>query len=516
MFRKLVSNLPFSPQMLSQLSFYGKRLSRENATRKLVVVFAIMAMVVQFFGFVAPAERTNASSTNDVVRGGITGPTADPKTNMLRAYDADKTIRDLFDYYGISRAAIERTYVGHNINSSSGVYSVGREPSPTGADVEQISVPGQTFHVRPLSSWGAGVNYPALHGARSNGEEFWIIYDCGNLVTRTVPRKPPPPPQHPRFNLKKEVIAQKPILVGELFKYRITINNTGDIALNDKHFRDILPPGIEPVRQPGENYQYEPALRRLTFTLNNFPPGSTKTREFTVRATQSVQLDKDLENLACLEVVEVPGVAICDNVFVKIRKEGVPELSKKVANHSRPKDSPEYLDANNTTVNRGETIQYTLFVKNPGTIKINNFVIQDNLKDILEYADVVNTNGGKVENGIISWPAVDIKPGETIAKIFTVKIKDPIPTTPTSASDPISFDGCLDNAYGEVKTRICVEKPVPKVLEETASELPNTGVSLNVVMTTLFVVFAAYFFLRNRQLVKEIGIIKKEYTGRGA
>ena len=46
MFRKLVSNLPFSPQLFTQLSFYGKRLSREGATRKLVVVFALMAVAL--------------------------------------------------------------------------------------------------------------------------------------------------------------------------------------------------------------------------------------------------------------------------------------------------------------------------------------------------------------------------------------------------------------------------------------------------------------------------------------
>jgi uncharacterized repeat protein (TIGR01451 family) len=252
------------------------------------------------------------------------------------------------------------------------------------------------------------------------------------------------------------------------------------------------------------------------FDVGNLAVGQEVLKTFKVKATEGVKIDTDLENIACVTTNRNPTLPKCDNIFIKIRKEGVPKLSKKVANLSRPKDHPEYLDANNSTIHGGEELQYTLFVTNPGNIKIEKYVVEDNIKDILEYADVTETNGAKVENGVIRWDPIDIKPGETIAKIFKVRVKNPVPNTPVSTSDPLSFDLCMDNVFGDSEIRVCIDKPVPKVLEETAAELPNTGVSLNVVLTTLFVIFASYFFLRNRQLVKEIGIIKKEYTGRGA
>lgn len=47
MFRKIVSQLSFSPALVGQLSFYAKRLRKEQATRRLGLVFVAMALVVQ-------------------------------------------------------------------------------------------------------------------------------------------------------------------------------------------------------------------------------------------------------------------------------------------------------------------------------------------------------------------------------------------------------------------------------------------------------------------------------------
>lgn len=62
MFRKLVSNLPFSPALVGQLGFYARRLSKEQATRQLGLIFTVLAITVQGLALLSPPEPTYASS----------------------------------------------------------------------------------------------------------------------------------------------------------------------------------------------------------------------------------------------------------------------------------------------------------------------------------------------------------------------------------------------------------------------------------------------------------------------
>ncbi len=61
MFRKLVSNLAFSPALVGQLGFYAKRLRKEEATRRAGLVFVALALVVQSFSVFSPPESATVS-----------------------------------------------------------------------------------------------------------------------------------------------------------------------------------------------------------------------------------------------------------------------------------------------------------------------------------------------------------------------------------------------------------------------------------------------------------------------
>jgi len=66
MFRKLVSSLPFSPALVGQLGFYARRLSREQATRRLGLIFTMLALMVQGLALISPPDQTFAASpTNE-------------------------------------------------------------------------------------------------------------------------------------------------------------------------------------------------------------------------------------------------------------------------------------------------------------------------------------------------------------------------------------------------------------------------------------------------------------------
>ena len=66
MFRRLVSNLSFSPALVGQLGFYARRLRKEEATRRLGLVFTALALVVQSLAVFSPPEAANAATPGQV------------------------------------------------------------------------------------------------------------------------------------------------------------------------------------------------------------------------------------------------------------------------------------------------------------------------------------------------------------------------------------------------------------------------------------------------------------------
>ena len=108
MFKKLISSLPFSPALVGQLGFYAKRLKKEEATRKLGLIFTALALLVQSFAVFQAPEAANAASSNDMVYGGFT-----TREQFLSNYDANKdNLKDVLKAVGITRADIVNTTYG--------------------------------------------------------------------------------------------------------------------------------------------------------------------------------------------------------------------------------------------------------------------------------------------------------------------------------------------------------------------------------------------------------------------
>ena len=61
MFRKLVSNLPFSPSLIGQLGLYAQRLKREQAVRRVGLVFTVFALIIQSLVVFNPPMSANAT-----------------------------------------------------------------------------------------------------------------------------------------------------------------------------------------------------------------------------------------------------------------------------------------------------------------------------------------------------------------------------------------------------------------------------------------------------------------------
>lgn len=187
-------------------------------------------------------------------------------------------------------------------------------------------------------------------------------------------------------------------------------------------------------------------------------------------------------------------------------------LACMIISKSATNPTQGWSDANGKTAKAGDTIVYTLNAKNGGQTVVKGFVMQENLNDVLDYATVVDLQGGTLApDNQVSWPAADISSGATISRTVTVKVKDQIPQTPTSTSDPAHFDLVMTNVYGN-SINIAVPGGIVKTIS-SATTLVNTGPGTSMVLTSALVVMAGYFFARSRLLYKESYIVIHESSG---
>ena len=192
----------------------------------------------------------------------------------------------------------------------------------------------------------------------------------------------------------------------------------------------------------------------------------------------------------------------------------VPGISamKKAKNITKKLDN-----ADGTTASAGDIIEYTVITTNSGTGPANGYIIKpDSLGPVLEYADMLDSPEATFDKTSqqLSWPAVTIKPGDTVSKTFQVKVKNPVPSTAPSLSDPAGKQYIICNKYGN---NICIniDRPLPAKVEQVVTKLPQTGSGSSLFATFLLVCVLGFFYTRSKILAKEVEIVRYEYS-RGA
>lgn len=199
MFRKLVSSVSFSPALVGQLGFYARRLRKEEATRRLGLIFTALSLVVQSFIVFAPPEPANAASSSDYIYGGVSS-----KADYLSYFDRNvNNLKTILTSLGITRSEISNASENQYIRSTSTnpkYYLWGREHRYSYTQGERaytVYVDGGSkttkTYARPMSLFG---NYTSkvMVGRSDKVGWFALVYSCGNLVTTELPPPPPPPP----------------------------------------------------------------------------------------------------------------------------------------------------------------------------------------------------------------------------------------------------------------------------------------------------------------------------------
>lgn len=235
---------------------------------------------------------------------------------------------------------------------------------------------------------------------------------------------------------------------------------------------------------------------------HSFPsPGTYSVRASLNATSGSVQSS---QTCALNETIEKPN-----NPVARI------STDKKVSNITQ-----KITDANNTTAQAGDLLRYTLIISNTGDATANNLALSgeygESIADILEYANLTDKGDASYNptTQSLTWAPVTIAAGDNIEKTFTITVKNPLPSTPASLSNPMSFDYVLHNKYGRAVV-IKLNKPATKVIEQTTATLPNTGPGTGMIISAGIVMVIAYFFYRSKLLSTELEIVQRDFSSGG-
>jgi hypothetical protein len=524
MFRKIVSNLPFSPALVGQLGFYAKRLRKEEATRRIGLIFTALALVVQGFAVFTPPESANAANGNDIIYGGFKS-----KNELLEIYDRNrdsaghKDLQQIYTYYGITRQDIvnAKWTTFNSQDQGNKIQSIGRSTVSFQSTPRKITGTSTTIYERQLSKFDTtdwskrnGTTYQAIVGKRAiDGQWFAIIAACGNAAVVNLPPAPkaacssltitPISRTKFRFNAKASTSSGATIT-----SYTYTLkDDTSKTVHTAKQSSSATTNAIEYDFTQDGSYVAEVVVS----TSIGDKAGGDCTQSLTVSPEPRCPLNPDL-------VESSPDCKPCeDNPDIWYKDENCRsefELTKKISNTSQL-----ITDANNTTASSGDRLEYRLSVKNVGAAT-GTYTIEDNLSDVLDYANIVDTGGGTLLQqddstpiervGTITWPAIEIAPGETITKIVSVQVKSSIPATPQNTGNPESYDCKMVNTFAGNETVANINCPSAKVVEQVVGELPKTGPGENMLFAGILLAVVVYFYARSRQQKKEIRLIRRD------
>ena len=335
MFKKIVSNLSFSPALVGQLGFYAKRLKKEETTRRLGLVFVALALVVQSLVVFQPPESANAASPNDLVPGGLGRGSNLSINHFLAPYDANaKNLKDIMNYMGITREEIVAAQYGSFITGTvkrswghNAIHPNSSSEYPTTITDPTGVTPITTVYSRPLSlTNGPNARIYAFIGHSSKVGWFAIMQACGNLVTDIIPppiTPPPPAPAKLTFDKKATNVSQGNISASsaaakesDKITFTLTMKNSGGVAAPVKITDDLMDTLEYSTLIDKGGGTFDEATKKLSWPDITLGPGETQERSFsiqvlaTIPSTPAGLSSPDSYNCVMNNAFEGAGVAI--------------------------------------------------------------------------------------------------------------------------------------------------------------------------------------------------------------
>ena len=211
--------------------------------------------------------------------------------------------------------------------------------------------------------------------------------------------------QAPSISLTKEItnIADSPFSTGDIIRYSIVIENTGNVTLTTVTLTDDLRDG---------NGNELDLTSPQTFDVFTLDPGEIKTIEASYTVEQPAADTGEVNNTA-----SVVGTAP-DGTTVDASQTDVQALIDLSPEISIEKTSDEPSDG---TWDLGDTITYTIAVENTGNVTLSDVTVTDILESLATPADTLSLTSGPAYSGTGTFDGV-LDVGETVSYEATFEI----------------------------------------------------------------------------------------------
>jgi uncharacterized repeat protein (TIGR01451 family) len=264
-------------------------------------------------------------------------------------------------------------------------------------------------------------------------------------------------------------------------QYQITVGNTGTGSLSNVVVNDNLPAGVTYSTASLANGNY---AGNGNVYIGSLYPGQQVV--ITINATVNGTAGQTIQNTASASATNAQTVYDSAMVYIS----GVAGNSTNLTFFKSAFNNTKNVDATSVAANKDDYITYTLTTTNSGNTVANNFQVTDDLSGVLNYASIVNLNGGTMNGNTISWPAVTIATGTSVNETFEVRVNYNLPSSYNSLQ--------LVNTYGNIVT---IQINNPKVLG-AAIVAPTTGPASEAAYSLGFasLVTLMFYFLRKRHV----------------
>jgi uncharacterized repeat protein (TIGR01451 family) len=512
MFKKIVSNLPFNPSMITALGFYGDRLKKEKSVRRLSFVFIALTMIVQMLVVASPPQKSLASSPNHILDGlSRYNSTSYNKNFLLQSWDNNADVRAIYSYFGVTRADLSGMVADKIFSQEADYWTTGRNSLSGYSNVDQkyknsqITIeyaPGKNIYMRELKAWDIvnrnGQDKYGLKGTiGATGETFWILYDCGNFtkIGKYIPPPPPPPPKNP---LSAVCSIAGPVILNENDKevsipVRITLPNGkkipkgsqekglhlgvttkgGNKNWNESNKATLNTPPLIPPDKQSDYIATNNSTKGLTYydfvwnidndTYRRYYVTSAQDSSFEVTINVRInKLDKDLVvRLLDRDLGEwLPHNSACEVPLTR----KVPEPPKPAIDITKTIiDKPAFF-------NPGDTFTYLLQYRNTVNASVaENVVITDEL-DIANFTVVSVLPAEATVNsvGLLTYERGNLPFSREYQDIrITVRLKDEI----SSGSKVCNVSKiAADNTSSDFSESVCVSVITPCEFDDTIED----------------------------------------------
>lgn len=186
------------------------------------------------------------------------------------------------------------------------------------------------------------------------------------------------------------------------------------------------------------------------------------------------------------------------------------ECPPPVSLSSRAHNATQNTDATTTTSQPRDRIIYTLTATNPSDTPQDTAIVYA-ASDILEYAEIVDTDGGIIDNDTqtITWPISRLAPQESATRTLSIRLHPDIAATAQGQSNPASFDCRITSTTGDL-IAIDVACPPLKQLELLTRSLPSVPLIVSFVGSLILAATALTLYVRTKLYGEEVRLIRKD------